>query len=225
MATAALLAASGLVDADDTPSWLSDGSSGTDDGDTVTPHAPPGLRLHRRALSRTARAALATALAASLPDLARDDAAVNQAMVFAGSSEPLPPWAALAAAAVDTAHWPPSLTDRGHPPFNSTAINVYKPHDVLVPHVDLSHYADGVAIVSLGGPVVMSLTHLHDATRTCAVLLRPGDILTLHGDARWRWTHGFGAGDGVWRGARVPRARVRVGVTLRWMEREAGADA
>ena len=224
MATAALLAASGLVDADDTPSWLSDGSSGSDD-DAVTPRPPPGLHLHRRALSRTARAALAATLAASLPDLARDDAAVNQAMVFAGSSEPLPAWAALAAAAVDTAHWPPILAARGLPPFNSAAINVYRPTDDLRPHVDLKHYADGVAIVSLGGCIAMTLTHVDDDTRTCSALLRPGDVLTLHGEARWRWTHGFSGGDGVWRGARVPRARVRVGVTLRWMEKKAWAGA
>ena len=135
----------------------------------------------------------------------------------------LPPCARLAAAAVDTAHWPQSLSARGDPPFNCVAVNAYAPPDALAPHVDLPRYADGVAIVSLGGAVVMRFEWVGGKgapppSAAVPVLLRPGDVLTLVGEARTDWTHGFGGGDGEWGGRRVARAGVRVGVTLRWME-------
>lgn len=211
------LAAAGLED-DDQPTWLSDGSSGIESDDDDASPPPPGLRVDRRALSRAARRALAAQLAACLPDIATGT--VNQAMAFPGSA-PLPPWAAMAAAAVDTGHWPAHLTSRGRPPFNTAAVNVYGPQNELQQHVDLPRFADGVAIVSLGGAVVFCL-HKVGTDDTFSTLLRPGDILTLCGESRYGWTHGFAAGDGVWKGRRVPRARARVGVTLRWMDPAAG---
>ena len=56
-------------------------------------------------------------------------------------------------------------------------------------HVDLAAFADGIASVSLGAAVVMDFAHVADG-RSAAVLLRPGDLLTLHGEARYDWTHG-----------------------------------
>jgi alkylated DNA repair dioxygenase AlkB len=53
----------------------------------------------------------------------------------------------------------------------------------------LAAFADGVASVSLGAAVVMDFAHVADG-RTASLLLRPGDLLTMHGEARYDWTHG-----------------------------------
>jgi len=106
-------------------------------------------------------------------------------------------------------------------------------------HVDLAAFGDGIASVSLGASVVMDFAHVDDG-RKAAVLLAPGDLLTMHGDARYRWTHGCVllacSHPGVrpfyaaarfqrsiaareadeWEGATVPRGH-RVSLTLRRM--------
>jgi alkylated DNA repair dioxygenase AlkB len=56
-------------------------------------------------------------------------------------------------------------------------------------HVDLAAFSDGIASVSLGAAAVMDFRHTADG-RTVAVRLLPGDLLTLHGPARYDWTHG-----------------------------------
>ena len=104
-------------------------------------------------------------------------------------------------------------------------------------HVDLAAFGDGIASVSLGAPVVMDFAHSDG--RRVAVLLAPGDLLTMHGDARYRWAHGcvlFACSqsgvhpfDGAarqrsiaareadeWEGATLPRGH-RVSLTLRRM--------
>ena len=101
-------------------------------------------------------------------------------------------------------------------------------------HVDLAAFADGIASVSLGAPGVMDFVHVEDG-RKASVLLAPGDLLTMHGEARYGWTHGCVRLRGShaacvlltqrsiaaresdeWEGATVPRGH-RVSLTLRRM--------
>lgn len=187
-------------------------SDADDDDDPIDGPCVPGLRVQRRALGRTARTALARALASACPALAAG--AADQAMFLGGKC--MPPFAKLAAAAVDVTGWGGALTRRT-PLFDAAAVNLYRPADALTPHIDMTpRFEDGVAIVSLGGPVVMVFESVDgDPPSSTRALLRPGDIITMAGPARYAWTHGFGGGGGEWRGRRVARAAVRVGVTLR----------
>ena len=101
--------------------------------------------------------------------------------------------------------------------------------------MDLAAFADGIASVSLGAPVVMDFAHVDDDGRKASVLLAPGDLMTMHGEARYRWTHGcvrfvactracvlltqrsIAAREAdEWEGATVPRGH-RVSLTLRRM--------
>lgn len=115
--------------------------------------------------------------------------------------------------------------------------------DCLRQHVDLARFRDGVAVFSLGTAAVMRFEEVvadvandkskegdsssnrsgggggGDGGGIVAVLLRDGDLLTMRGEARWRWTHGFGGGDHFFKGERVVRrGGQRIGVTLRRME-------
>ena len=71
--------------------------------------------------------------------------------------------------------------------------------------------------VLLAGLCVLALAgcEKNSKVETTATVYFGGDILTMAGPARYTWTHGFAGGEGAWRGRRVERARVRVGVTLR----------
>lgn len=52
----------------------------------------------------------------------------------------------------------------------------------ITAHVDLERFEDGIAIVSLGSAAVMDFTRdeCHES-----LLLQPGDVLLLEGDAKW----------------------------------------
>ena len=74
------------------------------------------------------------------------------------------------------------------PSFNQSIFNSYGPGEGICAHVDLASFGDGIAVLSFLSPAVMSFTRggeSHD------VLLQPGDLLTLHGEARYEWTHGI----------------------------------
>ena len=91
------------------------------------------------------------------------------------------------------------------PHFNQSIFNSYAPGEGICAHVDLAAFGDGIAVLSFLSPGVMTFlrgTEHHD------VVLCPGDLLTLHGEARWEWTHGI-AGESL----RGPRCSI----TLRSM--------
>jgi alkylated DNA repair dioxygenase AlkB len=70
----------------------------------------------------------------------------------------------------------------------------------ITPHVDLAAFGDGVAGVSLGAAVVMDWRRVaanddeggSSSAPHVRVLLRPGDLMVMHGAARYAWTHGCG---------------------------------
>ena len=67
------------------------------------------------------------------------------------------------------------------PLFDQLIANKYEPGEGLKPHVDLMRFQDGIAIVSLQASAVLSFTK---GERKHGVLLSPGDLLLLEGEAR-----------------------------------------
>lgn len=68
--------------------------------------------------------------------------------------------------------------------------NLYLAGQGITPHVDLLRFADGIIGVSLGSAAVMEFTrngHYH------SILLKPGDLYVLSGEARYEWQHGIPA--------------------------------
>jgi hypothetical protein len=73
--------------------------------------------------------------------------------------------------------------------------------------------ASGSARVHSGGEAVGALAD--GGGGAVRLLLEPGDVLAMHGEARYEWTHGIDATmEDEWDGARVPRG-TRVSITLR----------
>lgn len=94
-------------------------------------------------------------------------------------------------------------------------VNEYLPGQGISPHVDcIPCFGETIAIVSLGGSIAMNFRH--SATDEChEMILRPGSLLSLSGQARYDWKHEIPARKSdVISGARVPRSR-RVSLTFR----------
>ncbi|KAF6256913.1 hypothetical protein COO60DRAFT_1640358 [Scenedesmus sp. NREL 46B-D3] len=111
----------------------------------------------------------------------------NQAMVFGVGN--MPQWLQQLAEQLPLQQcWPPELACRS-PAFDTAIINQYRPGDGITPHIDLLRFADGIAIVSLGDPAIMNFTPDGD----CELEGEGGDLLLLHGAARYDWQHGIAA--------------------------------
>ena len=150
-----------------------------------------GLALLRGFLSTDAQAALLAAVRAHGWAPAACGDARDQSMHFGYAA--LPRFARqladdVAAAAAAHGMLPPALAART-PAFNQVICNSYAPGQGIAAHVDLAAFGDGIASVSLGAAAVMDWRHVSDG-REAAVLLQPGDLMTLHGAARYEWTHG-----------------------------------
>ncbi|KAL8291949.1 hypothetical protein RQP46_002207 [Phenoliferia psychrophenolica] len=118
----------------------------------------------------------------------------------------------------------PLYTNHSHP--RQVIFNLYRPGEGITPHVDLpQRYDDLIIGLSLLAPTVMEWTK--PGRETEAVLLRPGDLYIMHGEARFEWEHGIPArmedvvedreGEQV-----VLKRRTRISITLRRMRE--GAD-
>ncbi|CAL8470407.1 g9949 [Coccomyxa elongata] len=114
-----------------------------------------------------------------------ENAEMNQAMCF-GS---LPNWAKGLTDALPTDLLSRKIRSR-QPLFDQLTVNVYAPGEGIKAHVDLERFEDGIAIVSLGSAAVMDFTRDECHER---LLLQPGDVLLLEGDARYQWKHGIAA--------------------------------
>lgn len=83
---------------------------------------------------------------------------------------------------------PGEITSRA-PLFDQMIANYYQPGEGLIPHIDLAHrFEDGILIANLQGTCVMSFTR---GDQKAQVFLDVGDIIILHGPARWDWKHGI----------------------------------
>ncbi|KAI8074103.1 hypothetical protein BC940DRAFT_267402 [Gongronella butleri] len=119
------------------------------------------------------------------------------------------------------------------PLFNQAIYNRYEKGEGILPHVDLARFEDGIVILSLLSSCCMSMRPADASAIATAgfngdiapisckkrasvdLLLNPGDILVLTGEARYQWTHSIPElNEDYVDGRRVMRGN-RVSVTLR----------
>lgn len=98
---------------------------------------------------------------------------------------------------------------------DQAVVNEYLPGQGIAPHVDnVTAYGEAVATFSLGSPCVMIFRHVY-YDESIPLLLEPGSLLVLKGEARFQWKHGIPAHKtDVFGGVAFDRAR-RLSVTFR----------
>lgn len=97
-------------------------------------------------------------------------------------------------------------------------VNEYQPGQGISPHVDcVPCFGDTIISLTLGSTCVMTFDPLPPvrAIEQVQFFLRPGDLLVMSGEARYRWKHGIPPrkSDFV-HGMTIPRGR-RVSLTFR----------
>ncbi|KAG1056791.1 hypothetical protein G6F46_000069 [Rhizopus delemar] len=87
--------------------------------------------------------------------------------------------------------------------FDQAILNLYQKGEGIVSHVDLLRFDDGILIISLLSSCVMTMKPANKASLSYKksnnsensirhdILLRPGDILALSEDSRYKWEHGI----------------------------------
>uniref|UniRef100_A0A1J3CCY0 Uncharacterized protein P8A3.02c n=1 Tax=Noccaea caerulescens TaxID=107243 RepID=A0A1J3CCY0_NOCCA len=145
---------------------------------------------------------------------------INQAMRFGD----LPSWATElcdlileTVESVDLSVLPADLLWR-EPLFDQLIVNLYQPGEGICAHVDLLRFEDGIAIVSLESPCVMRFSPAEaDEAEDVDVLLSPGSLILMSGEARYQWKHEINRkenGFQVWQGEEINQKR-RISITLR----------
>ncbi|ORY80761.1 hypothetical protein BCR35DRAFT_90912 [Leucosporidium creatinivorum] len=188
-----------------------------------TPPPIPGLFLFPSALPIKLQHSLAAALSSSVWT-----SSSNQVMLFTSTERPslpsfLDPLLDLLPEILSPVLPPPLLDLILHSPLPRQAIlNLYRPGMGITPHVDLPHrYEDGIVGVSLVGSTVMDFTHDGEAH---SLLLRPGDVYVLSGEARFGWKHGIAYREEDWISDETGgelfllKRRMRMSITLRRMK-------
>lgn len=94
-------------------------------------------------------------------------------------------------------------------------VNEYLPGQGIARHVDcVPCFADTILSLSLGSACEMQFAHVKTKQRK-SLLLEPGSLLVMQGEARHRWQHGIPARlSDVVDGVRQPRSR-RISLTFR----------
>ena len=94
-------------------------------------------------------------------------------------------------------------------------VNEYLPGQGIASHIDcVPCFTDTIASLSLGSSCVMNFTN-NLTKRVIPVLLEPGSLVVLRGDARYAWTHGIASRKSdQFQGRSIPRGR-RVSLTFR----------
>ncbi|KAG0554722.1 hypothetical protein KC19_12G113800 [Ceratodon purpureus] len=103
------------------------------------------------------------------------------------------------------------------PLFDQMIVNSYQPGEGIGAHVDLARFEDGIVVLSLLSSCVMRFGRCGRVDEKVDVLLSPGDLIVLSGDARYGWTHEINrerAEEQMWAGEVLEQAR-RISVTLR----------
>ncbi|KAJ1378992.1 Oxoglutarate/iron-dependent dioxygenase [Sesbania bispinosa] len=150
---------------------------------------------------------------------------INQAMRFGN----LPHWATQLAHSIrrcilgcgpNHSPFPLHLLHR-EPLFDQMIANVYHPGEGICAHVDLLRFDDGIAILSLESSCVMHFTPEPDSqSRSVSVpvpvLLTPGSLVLMSGEARYRWKHEINRRPGfqLWQGQELSQTK-RTSITLR----------
>ena len=117
--------------------------------------------------------------------------------------------------------WSQSLTDRllcdtwTAQPLDQLIINEYLPGQGISSHIDcVPCFDDTIISVSLGSACVMHFTQINDGT-VVPIVLEPGSLVVMSGDARYHWKHGIPARKtDNYQGQTIIRSR-RISLTLR----------
>ncbi|CAH9093102.1 unnamed protein product [Cuscuta epithymum] len=158
---------------------------------------------------------------------------IRQAILFCGGSDSCVPDVPLTTNSGNDKElislFPPDLLWR-EPLFDQLIANVYQPGEGIRAHVDLMKFEDGIAIVSLESSCVMHFGRAEsedvyslaedDSGGKVPVLLNPGSLALMWGEARYLWKHEINrmqqtaGGFQEWQGRVITQKR-RTSVTLR----------
>ena len=121
---------------------------------------------------------------------------------------PLPEWAASLAQQLHRHGHCDKIPDQ-------VIVNEYLPGQGIAGHVDcVPCFGDTVLSLSLAASCVMVFKHIQTAA-TVPVLLEPGSLLVMRGEARYQWKHGIPSRKSdLYEGRTIQRLR-RVSITLR----------
>lgn len=73
--------------------------------------------------------------------------------------------------------------------FDQLVVNEYQPGQGITPHVDcIPCFGATIISLSLGSSCVMDFTHPQTEEKV-AILLSPGDLVVMQGEARYSWQH------------------------------------
>ncbi|KAK4282483.1 hypothetical protein QN277_013855 [Acacia crassicarpa] len=115
------------------------------------------------------------------------------------------------------------------PLFNQLIVNVYEPGEGICAHVDLLRFEDGIAIISLESSCVMHFSRVESAadgvenegksdssSTRVPILLAPGSLVLMSGEARYNWKHEINRKPGfqIWEGRELDQMK-RTSITLR----------
>lgn len=121
---------------------------------------------------------------------------------------PLPEWAGALAE---------RLHAQGHAPVcpDQLIVNEYLPGQGISAHIDcIPCFGATIISISLGSTCIMEFEHTRSSEKTL-VLLRPGSMVVMGGQARMAWKHGIPARKSDWfDGQVIPRSR-RLSLTFR----------
>lgn len=74
---------------------------------------------------------------------------------------------------------------------NQVIINEYQPGQGIAPHIDcIPCFGDIIISLSLGSHCVMDFSH-GKTKQKLSILLLPGSLIILEGEARYKWQHGI----------------------------------
>ncbi|KAG0171311.1 hypothetical protein DFQ28_007387 [Apophysomyces sp. BC1034] len=190
---------------------------GSDSEDEISSPTVPGLTLIPQALSHEQQMDTINAIL----DYGHFSSNANQSMCFGQ----LPPHLNNLALLIQQNYpniLPPSLLGR-QPLFDQAILNLYQKGQGILSHVDLARFEDGIVIISFLSSCVMTMRPVKASSidKPLDILLRPGDILSLSGPARYDWEHGIEERmhdivDEEW----IERG-TRISVTLRKLRKEA----
>lgn len=97
---------------------------------------------------------------------------------------PLPTWAGSLAERLYRDSFTDKLPDQ-------LIVNEYMPGQGIASHIDcLTCFGDTILSLSLGSPCAMVFTQV-ETGRRASVVLEPGSLVVMHGEARRAWRHGI----------------------------------
>ena len=132
----------------------------------------------------------------------------KRAIDYSMSLGHLPDWLLPTAEKVQRDGYLPVLAEQ-------VVVNEYFPGQGISAHVDCEPcFGDSIISISLGSSCVMDFRQREDK-RHVAMLLEPGSLLLMSGEARYGWTHGIAPRYSDVHSGKVMQRERRISVTLR----------